>query len=142
MGRNGRNDGGLLFLRASYAAMLIGFHGWRRLHLAFNYAVFHQPWPFVAKVLVAKLHLPMPGVLAVLSALAESVGALCIGLGLFTRWAACLVAINMGVAFYTEAMQWNTGGTPELPALYLLGALWIIVLGGGAYGISGKRGRT
>ena len=139
MARDGKHDVGLLFLRVSYAGMLIGFHGWARFFRAFNYAVHHQPWTFVA--LVQRLGFPIPGVFAVLSALAESIGALCIGLGFFTRWAALIVAINMSVAFYNEAAKWSNGGTPELPGLYLIGALVIIILGGGRYGIDGAVSR-
>src|SRR5690348_18242755 len=135
MARDIRGDAGRLFLRVGYAVLLIGFHGYARFFRAFNYAVRHQPWTFVA--VVQRLGFPMPGVFAVLSALDESIGALLIGVGFFTRWAAAIVCVNMGVAFYNEAAKWSNGGTPELPALYLLGAIAILILGGGQYGVDG-----
>jgi uncharacterized membrane protein YphA (DoxX/SURF4 family) len=48
------------------------------------------------------------------------------------------MAINMTVAVYFEA----TGGDPfELPALYLLGALVLLVAGAGAFSLDGRRSR-
>ena len=51
-----------------------------------------------------------------------------IALGLFTRPAAAVVAFNMAVAFYNEAVK---GDPFELPALYLLLALALLVAGPG-----------
>jgi putative oxidoreductase len=130
-----RSDIGLLILRLGFASLLIGFHGWARFHKAFNYVVHGQPWTFVA--LVERLHFPLPAVFAVLSALAESVGAAFVGAGFLTRWAAGIVAVNMAVAF---ANEFSKGDPIELPALYLLSALVILVLGPGRISIDGRRG--
>lgn len=124
-------DWGLLLGRVGFAALLVGFHGWARLGRAFNFAVLGQPWPFVA--IVAGLGFPFPAVFAVLSAVAESVGALLLGLGLFSRPAALLVAINMGVATLSEA---HKGDPFELPGLYFLLSLMFVILGGGKFGIA------
>ncbi|MEO7191015.1 MAG: DoxX family protein [Vicinamibacterales bacterium] len=130
-------DSGLLVLRLGYAACLIGFHGWTRFFRALDLVVHGTPWPFVN--LVARLGFPYPATFAVLSALAESVAALMVAAGFYTRVAAAVIAFNMGVAFYNEATQWSTGGTPELPALYLIVAVAIAILGAGAFAIDGRR---
>jgi len=121
---------GLLTLRVGFASLLLGFHGWTRLGRAIGYVFYGQPWTFVD--LVGRLGFPMPAVFAVLSATAESVGALLLIVGLFTRWGAALIAINMAVALFNEASK---GDPLELPALYLLGALAILLLGPGSWSL-------
>ena len=121
---------GLLILRLGFASLLIGFHGWTRLSRAIGYVFYGQPWTFVD--LVGRLGFPMPAVFAVLSATAESVGALLVAIGLFTRWGATLIAINMAVALFNEASK---GDPLELPALYFLGAIAILLLGPGPWSL-------
>jgi len=123
---------GLLILRLGFASLLIGFHGWTRLGRAIGYVFYGQPWTFVS--LVERLGFPMPAVFAVLSAAAESVGALLVAFGLFTRWGAALIAINMAVALFNEASK---GDPLELPALYFLGAVSILLLGPGSWSLDG-----
>jgi putative oxidoreductase len=48
----------------------------------------------------AKMGIPMPEVMAVVVTLVEFLGGLALVLGLFTRWAALLLAINMLVAMF------------------------------------------
>lgn len=128
------SDLGLCVLRLGFASLLIGFHGWTRLGRAIDYVVLDQPWTFVN--VVAQLGFPWPALFAVLSALAESAGALLVAVGLFTRWAAAIISINMAVALFNEASR---GDPIELPAFYLLGALAIAVLGPGRWSIDGRR---
>ena len=128
MTRYSETDWGLLLFRLGFAALLIGLHGWTRLIRAFNFAVHGTAWTFVG--VVERLGFPFPSVFAVLSALSESVAVAFIALGIFTRPAAAIVAFNMAVAFYNEAAK---GDPFEVPALYLLCALAILVLGPGRF---------
>jgi putative oxidoreductase len=126
-------DLGLLVLRLGCASLLIGFHGWTRLHRAIDYAFFGQPWTFVS--LVERLGFPFPSTFAVASAVAESVGALFMAAGFCTRWASAVVAFNMAVALCNEASK---GDPIELPALYLVGALAVAILGAGRVSVDGR----
>ena len=121
-------------MRLGYASLLIGFHGWTRFHRAFGYMFFGQPWTFVD--LVGRLGFPVPAAFAVLSAMAESVGVLFLAAGWFTRWAAAFVALNMTVALLNEGVK---GDPIELPGLYLLGALVLLIVGPGRFSVDGQR---
>ncbi len=119
------------------AALMVGFHGWSRIHRAIGYLFYQQQWTFVS--VVERLGFPMPAVFAVLSVGAESVIPLLMAVGLFTRWSAAIVAINMTVALLNELFK---GDPIELPALYLLGAVTIMLLGPGGLSVDGWRRRT
>jgi len=134
MTRQSEVDWGLLVLRLGFGALLIGLHGWTRLQKAFNLVVHGQPWTFVG--VVQRLGFPFPSGFAVLSALSESVAVLFVLLGVFTRPAAAIVAFNMAVAFYNEASK---GDPFELPALYLLCALVLLLTGPGALALGRRR---
>ena len=129
-------DAGLLLLRIGYAALLIGFHGWTRFFRALSY-VQGNAWTFVG--VVDRLGLPFPGVFAVLSALSESVAVLFVLAGLYTRWAALIITINFVVAFISEAAK---GDPYELPGLYLLGAVVLMLTGPGRFALDSRRRRS
>jgi putative oxidoreductase len=135
MNRVSRADVGLLVLRGS-AALMVGFHGWTRLHRAIGYVFLDQPWTFVD--MVHGLGFPFPAVFAVLSALSESVAASLMAVGLFTRWASAILAIDMAVALLNELVK---GDPIELPALYFLAAVTIVMLGPGRLSVDGVRRR-
>jgi putative oxidoreductase len=136
MNRHGTTDVGLLFLRLGFAALMLALHGWARFFRAYHYVVDKQPWTFVD--VVARLGFPLPAVFAVLSALSESIAVALIALGLFTRWAAAVVALDMVVAFYNEAQK---GDPYELPALYLLAATALVIMGAGRFSLDGRMRR-
>jgi len=121
-------DCGLLLLRVGLAGLMLSLHGWARFFRASDYLVFDIPWPFVD--LVAGLGFPWPGAFAVMSALSESVGAVLVAIGWLTRWAALALVIDMSVALFNEASK---GDPIELPALYLVGALTLMITGPGRF---------
>ncbi|MDQ2820035.1 MAG: DoxX family protein [Pseudomonadota bacterium] len=128
------DDAGKLVLRAVLAAMLL-FHGISKMHNGIG---------FVADML-AKAGLP--AVIGYGVYIGEVVAPLFILVGLFTRGAALVVAINMIVAvllahtgqFFTLN---DTGGWAlELQGMYFFTALAIALLGAGRYSIGGIHGR-
>jgi len=133
MNRKGTIDVGLLFFRVGLAALMFGLHGYARFFHAYHYVASRQPWTFVD--VVARLGFPFPAFFAVVSALSESIPAMFIALGLYTRVAATVLAIDMVVAFYNEA---HKGDPFELPALYLVGALTLVIVGAGKFSLDGK----
>jgi len=123
-------DIGLLVLRLGIAGLMFAQHGWARLGRAFSYAVLGDEWPFTN--LVAGLGFPMAGMFAVASALSESIGAALVGIGLLARCAAAFLALDMTVALYNEI----SGGDPiELPALYFIATLTLLITGPGRYAL-------
>jgi len=79
---------------------------------------------------------PIPGFFAVASALAESIGAVLLILGLYTRWAAAILAINMAVATYFELSK--GGGGAELPGIYLIAILTVVLGGPGRFSLDAR----
>jgi putative oxidoreductase len=136
--RGALGDLGLLIVRLAAGLMLIGFHGWSKLVAAFGYVFQGQEWRFVEGV--AGMGFPWPGFFAVCAALAESVGALLLAAGLFTRYAAAFVAINFVVATYRHL---STDMRFELAAMYLAFALLFLLGTPGRYALDSilRRGR-
>lgn len=83
---------------------------------------------------VDSLGIPLPNVMAFLAAFAESVGALFLLLGLFTRASAFLVLCTMGVA---AMVVHRTGpfAAKELACIYLFIALFFMIKGAGAWSL-------
>jgi putative oxidoreductase len=128
------DDQGKLLLRA-VLAILVLFHGVSKLIGGIG---------FIAGMLDKA---GLPAGLGYLVYVGEVLAPLLILVGLFTRLAALVVAINMIVAlllvhtsqFFTMA---DTGGWAlELQGMYLAGALAVALLGAGRYSIGGVRGR-
>lgn len=136
--RSSLGDFGLLIVRLAAGLMLLGFHGWSKLVAAFGYIFQGQEWRFVDGV--AGLGFPLPGFFAVCAALAESVGALLLAAGLFTRYAAAFVTVNFIVATYRHL---STDMRFELAAMYLAFALLFLLGSPGRYSLDAalRRGR-
>jgi putative oxidoreductase len=130
-------DYGLWLLRFGAGGTLLAVHGWGRLLKAFGMVVQGHPWPFVA--VVQRMGLPAPTFLAVASALAESAGAVLLICGLWTRWAAAVIAINMAVALWLKVSQ--GGSEAELPGVYLVIMIAIGLTGAGAFSLDAARRR-
>lgn len=125
-----RTDIGLLVLRAGVGLGLATLHGWSKLSAASAYFVNGQDWPFIGAV--ASLGFPIPSAFASATALVESVAAVLLAIGLFTRLSAGLIAFNMSVAVY---LHLKNGQSAELAALYLVSSLVVAASGAGQYSL-------
>ena len=124
--RTSATDWALLLLRVGFAALMLLLHGGPRAVRAFEHIFSGQPWGFVG--VVERLGFPYPLVFALLSTAAESLGVLSVGLGIWTRLAAAVVAMNLVVAVWNEGIG---GDSFELPAVYLVMACSLVLAGGG-----------
>ena len=88
--------------------------------------------------LFASMHLPLPLVSAVLVTFLEVLGGIALVLGLFTRWTAALLAVDMLVAVlvvYFEPSFFKAG--VELPLTLLAGSVALALSGPGAVSLDG-----
>src|SRR5687767_9263921 len=91
----------LFLLRAGAGLMLFYFHGMGKATAAYANLVHGQEWKFIG--FVASLGFPFATFFATCAALAESVGALFLAVGLFTRYSSIALAFTMLVAVYHHA---------------------------------------
>jgi len=94
--------------------------------------------------LIAAHHLPLPRGLAYLTFFAESVGAACLALGLFTRLAALMIWIEMSViivVFQWEFGYFWTNRGIEYALLWWLLCIAIFFRGGGRYSLDHLLGK-
>ena len=84
-------------------------------------------------------HLGLPAWLGTVSALTEFFGGICLLAGLLTRFAALLVAINMGVAIWKVNLHHGYSGSQYSLALVGI-ALTLVTLGGGALALDRRLG--
>jgi putative oxidoreductase len=128
------DDTGKFVLRVALAVMLL-FHGYAKI-------VGGVGW--VSGMLAG---MGLPGVLGYLVYVGEVVAPLLILVGVFTRPAAAVVAINMLVAIAMVHMGDlfklnDTGGwSLELQGMFLFGAIGVALLGAGRFSIGGANGR-
>jgi putative oxidoreductase len=93
----------------------------------------HNGIPAVAAFLHG-IGVPLASVAAVVVLAVETVGAICVVLGVFTRfWAACMV-VEMLVAIL--AVQVPRGASFELETLLLAGAVTLVALGDGPLSVA------
>ena len=89
----------------------------------------------------------LPGALAYAVFIGELLAPLAMILGLWTRLAGLLAAVNMGVAIALAhsadlfKLGPQGGWALELQGLFLAGALAVMLLGGGRFSVGGLRGR-
>lgn len=125
----------LLLLRAGIGLLLCVNHGWAKLQGAAAYLFTGADWRMPQ--VVAADGLPFPAFLAVCAALAESVAALLLAAGLWTRYAAAAVAINMAVAAYHHMRSdWRV----ESALLYFLPALLFVFMPPGYFSLDALLG--
>jgi len=130
-------DFALLVLRVVAGAMLIVFHGWGKLNSAVAYFLHAQEWGFLKGV--SGLGFPYPVFFASCSVLAETIGSLFLILGLFTRYAALLLVINMSVAIYRHL---TSDFRYELAAMYGVIALTFVFLHPGSFSLDARVRKT
>jgi putative oxidoreductase len=136
MTKEGR-EYGWAFLRVAIGAMIFALHGYARIGKLYNYLVLGQTWTFVG--LVQRIGFPVPAFFAVASALVEAVCSILLILGIGTRWAALLLAVNMAVATGFELNK--GGGGAELPGVYLVALIALALGGSGTYSLDARRGK-
>ena len=78
--------------------------------------------------------IPFASGVAVYLIAVETIGALSVLLGIFTRIWAGLMAVNMAVAIF--AVQWPKGANFELEALLLAGSVTLVALGDGPLSVA------
>jgi putative oxidoreductase len=143
-------DLGLLVLRLAGLYLALA-HGWGKVAgLASGQTGFVEG--------VAHMGFPVAIAFAWASALAEFLGGLGVALGLFTRWAAAIAAVNMTVAAFMrhhalqQLLDWlgimrvsddalKGWGRPELAVVYLVIMVGVALLGPGRFSIDARQGR-
>ena len=119
-------------IRITAGLMLIP-HGWPKLMAGIG--------PVAANALAKRGIQPAEPFAVILIAI-ETIGGLCIALGLFTRFWAAAATIEMGVIVYHHLPNfgWTARGY-EYPLFWGLVMLAIALRGGGPYSLDGRIGR-
>jgi putative oxidoreductase len=120
---------GLLALRLWLGLSLLLLHGWTKLS---NYSNMSTQFP---DPLGVGSHASLG-----MAVFAEAVCAALLAIGLFTRFAALVLAINMGVAFFMvhKAVLKMGPGSGELAFIYLAGFVAIFLAGPGRFSIDAR----
>jgi putative oxidoreductase len=122
------SDLGLLVLRIVLGGLMLGLHGWGKM-----LNVVHGRMSFPDILGIGSV----PSLL--LSVFAEVICAALLMAGAFTRMAALVLGINMGVAFFIVNSARLTGPTNgELAFLYLTGCVVLLFAGAGKYSVDKK----
>ncbi len=119
---------GLLLLRVGSGLFLAFLHGWGKMTALWGHLFQGDDWGFPNTV--ASLGFPFPLFFAGVVAIVEFVGGLLFAAGLFTRYVAVFITINMSVAVYRHLIS---DMRYELAALFLLISLYILFRGAGRY---------
>lgn len=122
------SDLGLLILRVVLGGSMLWLHGWGKL---LNLVQGRMSFPDILGIG------SVPSLL--LAIFAEVVCATLLVVGAFTRMAALMLGITMGVAFFIVNSARLTGPTNgELAFIYLTGFAVLLFAGGGKYSIDKK----
>lgn len=119
-------DAGLLLLRLWLGGSMLWLHGWDKLA-----ALFSGKLSFLDPLGIGEI----PSFL--FTVLAEAGCSVLLVLGLWTRWAALILAFTMGVAFFIVNSA-NLKGSGELAWLYLGGCLVLFAAGAGKFSVDKK----
>ncbi len=104
------------------------------LMLAFGHGIGKLPPSEQFITGVSGMGFPLPTVFAWAAALSEFLGALCVGLGFFTRMGAFFVVCTMSVAAFIAHAP-DPFQKKELALVYLLSFLLIFAMGSGKYSL-------
>lgn len=120
------DDLGILLLRFALG-IIMTVHGYPKL---FGGGEAHMKF-------LKSLNLPMPRFAAYLSGIAEFFGGISLVIGFLTQIAAVLIAINMAVALWVNAVKFKKTliGGYELDLVLLTGAISLLFIGPGFYSI-------
>lgn len=123
-------DFALLLLRLVSGLTILIFHGWGKLA---SFGDLSTKFPDVIGIGSAPT--------LVLAILAEVVAAALLTVGYLTRFAALLLSITMGVAFFVaHGAKLSGPGNGELAFVYLAAFLTILFAGAGRFALDGKKG--
>lgn len=128
-------DAGLLMLRIGAAFSLFALFGLAKVKSAFAFSVHHQPWIFIE--FLRRLGFPLPTVAAFVQTLNESLGALFVLIGFYTRVAAAFLAVGFAIATYSSARIAEP--SVFMAACYCLMFVVLSLTGPGKYSIDNLR---
>ena len=132
-------DGGLLVLRLGAGVFLVATFGWQKF---VSYVLLIHAGKSLATSglgpLIHSMGFPAAGLLGVYAVLNESVGALLVGIGLWTRAAAFFAALSMAGALFVSL---RLGEEPLRAALYLTMFSALALTGAGRFSVEVKSGR-
>ena len=121
-----------LLIRLTAGLMIIP-HGWPKLMMGIN---------ATAQMALVKRGIAPAEPLAVVLITLETLGGLCVALGLFTRFWAAAITIEMLVIVYHHLPKFGwTGPGYEYPLMWALVMLAIALRGGGPYSLDRVIGR-
>jgi putative oxidoreductase len=112
------------------AGAILFTHGWTKLHAG----------PAAVTGSFVRMGFPAPGAFAYAAIFLETVGALCIVLGLFTRVFAAIIAIQMAIICFIVMMP-QGWGRMEYTLLWGIIMFAIALRGGGPYSIDRAIGK-
>jgi len=119
---------GLLLLRVGSGLFLAFLHGKGKMISLWNHLFRGDEWGFPDTV--ASLGFPFPLFFAGVVAFVEFIGGIMFAAGIYTRYVALLITINMGVAVYRHLIS---DMRYELAALFFLIAVYMLFRGAGRY---------
>jgi putative oxidoreductase len=122
-------DIGLLVLRLSLGFSMLILHGWVKLQ---GFSTMAPGFMRLFNIVPSNISLGM-------AIFAEVACSVLLILGLFTRFAALMLAFTMAVAFFIRHEAALSGpGSGELAFVYLTGFVALVFAGGGKYAADGK----
>jgi uncharacterized membrane protein YphA (DoxX/SURF4 family) len=131
-----RADAGLILLRSAALLLALTFGGQKVLGLAvfLRHGGSLPAWELTE--LVRQMGFPAPALLTAIAVADESVVALAVALGFWTRWAAALLALHMAAAL---SISLRLGEDPLRAALYLVVFGGLALAGPGALSLDHLR---